>query len=195
MNEGTGQPAKEPRTAGRRRLPRRRKLAYALVCLGLLGAGLEGYARLRGEPPLGVAPGGLFVAHPRLGYALRPGFRGRSHSGFGVWIQVSVNERGQRDAPLVLPKPPGVFRIACLGGSTTFGFGARRNDEAWPNRLEATYAGRGRVDVVNAGVHGWTLRQSLLNLDEGLRDAELDALVVLHAHNDLYENLDPAYAD
>jgi lysophospholipase L1-like esterase len=162
--------------------------------MGVLLGGCEGYARLREGPPKPKDLGGLFRRDPELGRALRAGFRGESHSGFGIRIQVAVNGLGMRDERVATPKPSGALRIACLGGSTTFGFGASTNDLAWPNALERSLEASSPrpVEVLNAGVHAWTLPVSLRNL-ERLGDLEIDALVVLHAHNDLYAGHEPAY--
>ena len=66
---------------------------------------------------------------------------------------LSTNNFGFRDDDVVMPKPPEVFRIVCVGGSTTEE--GNSNDATYPNIMERKLAkrfGAGRVDVVNAGL-------------------------------------------
>jgi len=68
----------------------------------------------------------------------------------------STNNVGFRDDDVILPKPAGVFRIACVGGSTTEeGF---TNATTYPNILEQKlndhFAGDPPVEVINCGVVG-----------------------------------------
>lgn len=83
----------------------------------------------------------------KLWTTLRPHLR---HADF---IDLRTNSLGFRDDEVVLPKPEGVFRIVCVGGSTTAE--GMTNELAWPNILEArlrdSLPGR-TVDVVNAGI-------------------------------------------
>lgn len=64
-----------------------------------------------------------------------------------------TNSRGFRDDESAVPKPPGVVRIVCLGGSTTVE--GPRNDLTCPNLLEKRlrgHFGTDRIEVVNCGV-------------------------------------------
>jgi len=64
------------------------------------------------------------------------------------------------------PKPPGVTRILCLGDSCTYGTGVTRAD-AFPALLDQLLGPS--VDVVNAGVPGYTSYQAVRYLEsEGL---------------------------
>ena len=66
-----------------------------------------------------------------------------------------TNNVGFRDDDVVLPKPAGVVRIVCVGGSTTLEGGA--NDITYPNILERKlrqHFGVDSIDVVNCGVGG-----------------------------------------
>lgn len=66
------------------------------------------------------------------------------------------NNAGFRDDDIALPKPPNLFRIACVGGSTTEE--GRINDLTYPNILQKllneTFKGSPQMDVVNCGVVG-----------------------------------------
>ncbi len=66
---------------------------------------------------------------------------------------LSTNNFGFRDDDVSVPKPPDMFRIVCVGGSTTEE--GNSNDATYPNIMERKLAKRfdeGRVDVVNAGL-------------------------------------------
>jgi lysophospholipase L1-like esterase len=84
----------------------------------------------------------------------RPGFRGEFRG-----KPVSVNALGLRGPELALPKPAGRKRLVCFGDSITFGF-AIGDEETYPYRLGERLAERG-VEVVNAGVTGYTSHQVL----------------------------------
>jgi lysophospholipase L1-like esterase len=96
---------------------------------------------------------------PVLGYELRPG------SSFGPY---TINAAGMRDEDVPLAKPPGVFRIAAIGDSVTFGAACRAED-AWVERLERALNARSgaagtRFEVLNLGVIGYNITQSVQRL-------------------------------
>lgn len=87
----------------------------------------------------------------KLWQALRPGTRQCDA------MDLRINARGFRDDEVVLPRPAGVCRVVCVGGSTTAE--GRSGALTYPNMLEAQFAralGPGRVDVVNAGIFALT---------------------------------------
>jgi lysophospholipase L1-like esterase len=138
--------------------------------------------------------GKAFRPHPLLAVAGRP----------GAVLEVGgklihFNARGQRATNVVdlpLPKPPGVFRIVCEGGSTTFDILAPDDATTWPARLGALLAPR--ADVANAGFTGWTSLESLVSLE--IRDVDLapDLVIVFSGINDLqpagHEPFTPDYS-
>lgn len=70
---------------------------------------------------------------------------------FFVW----TNNLGYRDHDVVIPKPNGVYRILCVGASTTEE--GPTNDWTWPNLLEARLGEarpHKRIEVVNCGIPG-----------------------------------------
>jgi len=76
-----------------------------------------------------------------------------AHSGMGVAID--TNNYGFRDEDVAVPKPQDVFRILCIGGSTTEE--GVTSDSTYPNRLErklrAHFPTRA-IEVVNCGTSG-----------------------------------------
>jgi hypothetical protein len=70
-----------------------------------------------------------------------------------------TNSRGFRDVEISVPKPGGVYRIVCIGGSTTLE--GPRNDLTYPKMLQQLLRAHFQTDaieVVNCGVDGGTIR-------------------------------------
>lgn len=66
---------------------------------------------------------------------------------------IRINSHGFRDDETRMPKPPGLYRIVCMGGSTTAE--GPTNAHTYPNLLERLLQerfGADRVEVINAGV-------------------------------------------
>ena len=83
---------------------------------------------------------------------------------------------------------PQTFHILALGDSFTYGYYVH-NDEAWPSRLEEVLNQRldTRVQVLNAGVPGYTIVDQLdYLLDKGLR-LEPDLVVIGFYTNDIFD--------
>jgi lysophospholipase L1-like esterase len=101
---------------------------------------------------------------------LRAGVTGRHrHPGaFDVSVTISAQRfRGPRE---YAPRPaPGLERIAVLGDSLAFGWGAGEPD-TYPAQLESRLAGHGRaVEVINAGFPGASLGEKLAWYEAGVR--------------------------
>ncbi|MHC4351190.1 MAG: SGNH/GDSL hydrolase family protein [Planctomycetota bacterium] len=94
---------------------------------------------------------------------------------------------GYRGDEIILPKPQEDFRIVCIGGSTTYTiFTGYR--EAYPSLLEEQLVNSGydNVQVVNAGVPGWSTWESMINFQLRVLEIEPDMIIVCHAINDVY---------
>lgn len=111
----------------------------------------------------------------------------------GRGAEFAINNAGFRDDHVILPKPPAVFRIVCVGASTTEEGPA--NDLTYPNLLEfylnRALGGR-RVDVVNAGVSGINSDKHVLKLADYFL-LEPDMIVVYNAANDICHGLFPKW--
>ncbi|HNR35697.1 MAG TPA: GDSL-type esterase/lipase family protein [Candidatus Hydrogenedentes bacterium] len=121
-----------------------------------------------------------------------PFFRYKKHlrdayTGMGTH-HVNTNNFGYRGADIVVPKPAGVLRIVCIGGSTTE---EGEENATYPklleDRLRASFPGKA-IEVVNCGVSGMTTVRHLLKLAEYLR-FEPDLLVVYEGVNDICHEL------
>lgn len=128
----------------------------------------------------------LFVPRPgstqEVLYRERPGAVPRS-------VAMHVNDQGFRGELWSSPKPEGVFRIACLGDSHTFGFGVA-DHETWPVVLEEFLGESGspgdlpRVEVLNAGVGGYDTLQEALFLERSVLAFEPDLVLLQYYLND-----------
>lgn len=128
-----------------------------------------------------------FRPHPYLGWELTPSRISRDGE--------MSNPQGFRGPARPIAKKKGVFRVACLGGSTTFTQKVKE-DETYPVQLEAALRRAWpdlEVEVLNAGVKGYTTAESLMNLAHKVLDHQPDAIVVYHAINDLYPRSYPGF--
>jgi lysophospholipase L1-like esterase len=104
--------------------------------------------------------------------------------------EIRINSLGLRGEEVARRKPAGCFRVLCMGGSTTFD-GFNGGDIHWPllleRKLQARFPGR-KIEVLNAGVNGWSTAHSLTHfLFDGLA-LEPDLVIVHHSVNDLSVN-------
>jgi lysophospholipase L1-like esterase len=115
----------------------------------------------------------LIRPHPYTNYvAHHPGQREPTHP---------------RDWAFDLDLDDGIPRIACLGGSTTYGDYPQRLSEALERRTGAP------VHVMNWGVPGWTSLDSLVNWFATVQDYEPHVVVVHHGANDTFPRMAPGY--
>lgn len=172
----------------------RRRLAVAVVAplaaLLLLEGGFRVYEARREARKVRI-----LVEDPLTGHRLRPDLR-QAADAEGTEHTLTTNAAGYRGRELAPVKPAGGFRVACLGGSTTFGFGVSLDDRTYPSVLEELLraAAPGRpVEVLNAGVPRWSMRTSLDNFAARLAPLDFDVVVLKEALNDLYDGWDAAY--
>ena len=167
------------------RLPLRRRLLFAAVVVLVPLALGETVARLllpRDPPQLLRNPlegmvnreiVEVFRDHDELFWELRPGIDGS----FGAWGD-RTDDLGLRNARTPGEKD-GRPRVLCLGDSCTYGLALTIAD-AWPTRLGE----QGDLDVVNAGVPGYSSYQGRLLFDDRCAALDPDVLVVGFGHND-----------
>ncbi len=117
----------------------------------------------------------VFERDPALLFRMKPGYDFKL--GFGP-----LNQQGFRGKDFSNEKPAGVFRIACLGDSVTFGTAAA----AYPELLEQILNGPGGkiFQVYNFGVPGYSSEQGKNLLRKVMRDYHPDLVIILYGWND-----------
>jgi lysophospholipase L1-like esterase len=147
---------------------------FALSCAAALVLA-EGLVRLFAPQPVRVGwedeQNGIRVP--------RPGARGR-HAVPGKFdVQVAINRQRFRARREYAASPaPGVARLAVLGDSMTFGWGAE-DDQTYPAQLESILGEKApAVEVINAGYPGTCLGEKAAWYVQGVRPFR-PALVVL----------------
>lgn len=98
---------------------------------------------------------------------------------------IEINSHGFRDREIVVPKPEGLFRIVCIGGSTTAE--GPTNELTYPKLLEQLLRkryGAERIEVVNAGVFASRSGNELERMPDCLA-MQPDLILHYNAVNDL----------
>lgn len=133
------------------------------------------------------------VSDPILGWTNRAGFENS---------EFKINSLGFRGDEVPKPKPEGSIRIVVMGDSGTFGFW-----ESWPKVIEHdTYTDALRehlrsgrhlnVEVINAGVIGYTSANGVRMLMTDILEIEPDIVTVRYTHNDYTDVRNPeSYID
>lgn len=97
-----------------------------------------------------------------------------------------TNEYGLRAGEVALPKPPGTFRILCLGGGSLFGVGVRE-EETIVGHLNQLFQehGLGHIEFLNAGCPGCGPLTNFLRLRQRLALLQADLILYSIAVEDL----------
>ena len=114
-------------------------------------------------------------------YVLRPGARGTLHDS-----EVRINRLGFR-GPEISADKGDRFRIVALGESTTFGVTVEPGDRPWPevleDRIRREFTCNAPVEVINAGVPGWTLANQRSRLEADILPLRPDLILSYHGYN------------
>jgi len=97
------------------------------------------------------------------------------------------NQLGYRGPEIAIPKPQGAYRIVSVGGSTTYSTGTSEN-ESYPAFLQLILRdeyGYPNIEVINAGVSGYTSWEILASFAFRILELEPDMLIYYGAINDL----------
>jgi hypothetical protein len=134
-------------------------------------------------------PRGLFVNDAECVYRLAPGFSGRMRTP-EYTTTIRINADGLRADHELAARTPGVRRVLVLGDSFTMGHSVEQTEtfeEVAARRLDA--AGHGHVEILNAGVAGWSTREELAWLrSRGLGLAPDVVVLGLFVGNDIVDN-------
>ena len=118
-----------------------------------------------------------------------PGSEYRHQSADGTW-EFRINRQGMRDdRDFGYEKPPGVKRIVSLGDSFTIGYEVDV-DQTFSSVLEKQLGDAGYdVQVLNAGVSGFSTAEEALYLERELLKYDPDVVVLSYFVNDLTDNV------
>lgn len=145
-----------------------------------------------------------FRPHPTMFWVLRPNLNTIRGAELGIVERerrfvVRTNSLGLRDDEIPARRPPGEYRVLCLGDSITYGHGVRRED-SYESRLQemlyAAYPKRG-LRVINGGCPGYSTfqgEQLFRRLDPKVRP-DLIILAYLYADPAMEENSDKNRAE
>ena len=115
---------------------------------------------------------------------------------------LSTNSMGHSNGPdgtreVTMPKPEGVFRIHCLGASTTqYYINSKGRSYSYPLELEKILQKRfpdKKIEVNNSGVSGYTSIEILIQFLLTTVDTEPDMVVLYHSCNDIMASLTPGF--
>jgi len=123
-----------------------------------------------------------FSPHRYVGYITTPGYSN------GLNKHNSLGFRGEE---IPIPKPAGVYRIACLGGSTTYDSDIKDDRKSFAFLLQEKLRSNGfpSVDVVNAGAGNYTSWETLINFELRVLDTQPDMILIYDALNDVHSRI------
>jgi len=124
-----------------------------------------------------------WTPHHYLGYFPTPNYRK------GLTFH---NSLGYRNDEFALVKPDVVYRIVVLGGSSTYDVRIEDNQETFTAQLENVLKdeyGYQNVEVINAGVPGYSSWEMLINFEFRVLDLEPDLVIVYEGTNDVHARL------
>ncbi|MBZ0253838.1 MAG: hypothetical protein K8I02_10915, partial [Candidatus Methylomirabilis sp.] len=128
-------------------------------------------------------------AEPRIG-----DFRRDLWDGAKPTFSLAINSKGVRSPEFAVPKPANVFRVLAVGDSTTFGWDVEASEmytalleRRLGERFEGFSAPDGKplkIEVIAAGVSGYSSRQGLAYFESYLKDWSPDFVLVQFGIND-----------
>jgi len=128
----------------------------------------------------------------RMPYRFKP-----SSSGEFFDSRIEINSLGFRDREFDVEKGDS-FRIVALGESTTMGLTLRKDERPWPKVLEELILDelhpQRPVEVINAGVAGYSLWESLIHLKKDVLPLKPDMIISYHGYNGFHfldDTMDP----
>lgn len=122
----------------------------------------------------------------------KPQFQPHHYLGYVTTYNYAVSENrhnslGFRGDEISIEKPDGIYRIVAIGASTTYGTSVESPEAAYPAQLE-TYlhdSGYPNIEVINAGVGGYTSHETLMNLQFRVLELDPDLILVYQGSNDI----------
>ena len=102
-------------------------------------------------------------------------------------LHTRLNALGCRDKEWSTDKPADVRRIAFVGDSFTYGWGIKRTEDRFADRIQAMFDVRspGRVEVMNVAKAGWDSGAQLRPIQDMIRVYDVDEIVLCYVPNDI----------
>ncbi|MFC1586990.1 SGNH/GDSL hydrolase family protein [Planctomycetota bacterium] len=126
----------------------------------------------------------LYQWNPYSYYQVKPNSHFELYGGDYV---IDTDANGFRSPEPKTPKPANSFRIAFLGGSTTFGIEASGNETTYPYMVQKILQENYRekdIEILNAAAPGYNSLQSFSVLVSRVLPLNVDLIVVYHGCND-----------
>lgn len=163
-------------------------LAITILFITVLEVGFRALDRILHFLPPG--PPSWVRFSPSLHFEIQPNFRGMLFD-----TPVSTNSYGLRGPEFALDKAD-TFRIVCLGNSCAFGYGQPAKS-AFPAQLEEILRDKfsAKIQVINAGIPGYSSYQGLVYLREKALLFQPDLLIVSFGYNDRRAIPDISWSD
>jgi lysophospholipase L1-like esterase len=136
---------------------------------------------------------GRFKIGSPTGYGLTPNFRLDSPPG----REYTHNSLGFRGPEVSREKPADTLRVVLMGASTIYGLSVSDRDTAANlalEQLKQALPGQA-LEVINAGVPGWTSEDTLLNLESTILGLSPDYVIVMDGRNEIFPQTYNHYVD
>jgi lysophospholipase L1-like esterase len=159
-------------------------LALLIISTVLALLFCETALRLLGWSPMYVSPerARFWKYDSLLGWAHQPGQESLFETK-QFHINVRINQEGLRDREHVYERTNNTSRILVLGDSFAWGYGVEE-DQRFTRQLETTLG----VEVINAGVSGYSTDQELIwYRKEGIK-YDVDLVILVFSGNDIGDN-------
>ena len=127
-----------------------------------------------------------FEPHPYMLYSPKPDYGRAADPDRPLARRFHHGPLGFRAPEVARSRRVGTRRIACVGGSSTYGTGPSSDEATWPAQLGARLAEGpgGAAEVLNAGVPAWTSFECLTSLAFRVLPMKPDLVLFYLATND-----------
>ncbi len=112
----------------------------------------------------------------------------RLKAGAQLFENERLNRHGFRGPGFTVKKPPGCYRVVCLGDSRTFGFGVSDYSHTFCGRITRTIRNQNmdaRLEIINLGVLGYSSFQGKRLMDKFGWSLDPDLVVAWFGYNDV----------
>jgi hypothetical protein len=114
------------------------------------------------------------------GYYYSSLFNEKRFTGYHSFLQMKPPKNAA-----AIPKPPHVFRVLCLGGSTTAGELDTISYTAFLQKMLSEHYPGSTIEVINGGHFFYTTQHSIIEYLFTLKDLDPDVIIFFEAINDL----------